>query len=93
LEADKTGTTIKHLFINFQMLQKKEKESIVERKSSNNLLIKIKLLEAEGVPVPESGKIPTEQILLREVGVLIYDKFKGKFLENCVYLKGNWKEN
>ena len=49
--------------------------------------MKVILIEAEGIPIPCIKKIPV-QLLYREVGVLIYDKFKGTFIENSLYIKG-----
>lgn len=63
---------------------------ILNKQDDNNLLLKLKLLSAEGVPIPDEKKLARNVIVRREVGVMIYDKFKSGFIENSVYVKAKW---
>lgn len=70
---------------------KYEKKTFIRRTATNGLSMEIDLTRARGIPIPDPTKVSREQeIVGRQVRVLIFDKSVKQFIGNSVNIAANW---
>lgn len=67
------------------------KTSVIDRNSNNVLCLELRVLEATGVPIPDETDVPRNTFLMREVGLLLFDKARSKYEGNAAYINADWK--